>query len=263
MQIGLFGGTGRMGRANIQAIIQDEEISLGSVQARATSSLMGCDAGELAGLGKLGVAVTASLEPQAVDVVIDFTLPETLSANLEWCIKHQKPIVIGTTGLDDSQMQQIRDAAQQIPVVWAANMSVGINLLLNLVKQASEVLGDTADIEIIEAHHRHKIDAPSGTAVVLGKTVADALGRDLSKCAVYGREGNTGEREQNTIGFATVRGGDVVGDHTVLFADEGERVELTHKASSRLTFAKGAVRAAKWLSRQSAGLYGMSDVLGF
>ncbi len=178
------------------------------------------------------------------------------------CVIHNKPIVIGTTGLNKEQKVQLNEAAKKIPIVFAANYSVGVNLLLNLVKQASRIMGHSADIEIMEAHHRHKLDAPSGTAMALGEVISEELDRPLEEHAVYGREGHTGERDPNTIGFATVRAGDIVGEHTVLFAEMGERLELTHKATSRLTFAKGAVRASEWLVNKPAGLYDMRDVLG-
>jgi 4-hydroxy-tetrahydrodipicolinate reductase len=195
-------------------------------------------------------------------VVIDFTgLAPTLN-HLSICREHGKKIVIGTTGFDDAQKAQIADASKDIGVVFAPNMSVGVNLCFKLLDMAARVMGDDCDIEIIEAHHRHKLDAPSGTAVRMGEVVADALGRDLAKVAVYGREGQTGERERETIGFETIRAGDVVGEHTVWFATEGERVEITHKASSRMTFAKGAARAAAWLEGIDAGLFDMQDVLG-
>jgi 4-hydroxy-tetrahydrodipicolinate reductase len=188
-------------------------------------------------------------------------LPEVMLKNLAFCRKAGKAMVIGTTGLDAAQKQLLVEAGKDIPIVFAANFSVGVNLSLKLLDMAARVLGDDADIEIIEAHHRHKIDAPSGTALRMGEVIASALDRDLQKVAVYGREGHTGARERETIGFATVRGGDVVGDHTVLFACEGERLEITHKASSRMTFAKGAVRAALWLDAREPGLYDMQDVL--
>ncbi|MNF99362.1 4-hydroxy-tetrahydrodipicolinate reductase [compost metagenome] len=194
-------------------------------------------------------------------MLIDFTLPEVMLKNLAFCRKAGKAMVIGTTGLDAAQKQLLAEAGKDIPIVFAANFSVGVNLSLKLLDMAARVLGDDADIEIIEAHHRHKIDAPSGTALRMGEVIAEALDRDLQKVAVYGREGHTGVRERETIGFATVRGGDVVGDHTVLFACEGERLEITHKASSRMTFAKGAVRAALWLDGREPGLYDMQDVL--
>ena len=219
--------------------------------------------GELVSLGQLGVPLSSDL--QAVvddfDVLIDFTLPEVMLKNLEICRQSGKAMVIGTTGLSPAQKQLLAEAGKDIPIVFAANFSVGVNLSLKLLDMAARVMGEDADIEIIEAHHRHKIDAPSGTALRMGEVIADALGRDLQKVAVYGREGHTGARERETIGFATVRGGDVVGDHTVLFATEGERLEITHKASSRMTFAKGAVRAALWLKGREPGLFDMQDVL--
>jgi 4-hydroxy-tetrahydrodipicolinate reductase len=196
------------------------------------------------------------------DVLIDFTRPEPTLANLEICRQAGRRAVIGTTGFSEQEKAQIKAAAQDIGVVFAPNMSVGVNLCLKLLDVAARVLGDEVDIEVIEAHHRHKVDAPSGTALRMGEVVAEALGRDLKDCAVYGREGHTGERDRKTIGFETIRAGDIVGDHTVLFAGTGERIEITHKASSRMTFANGAVRAASWLTGQKTGLYDMRDVLG-
>jgi 4-hydroxy-tetrahydrodipicolinate reductase len=195
-------------------------------------------------------------------VYIDFTLPDACMDNLAWCVANKKPIVIGTTGLSKAQLAKIDDAALHIPVVFAANMSVGVNLLVNLLKTAAKVMGESSDIEIWEAHHRFKKDAPSGTALMLGQAIADELDRDLDKVSVYGREGDTGERDRETIGFATIRAGDIVGEHTAMFADIGERIEITHKASSRLTFAKGAVRGALWLKGKDVKLYDMQDVLG-
>jgi len=195
------------------------------------------------------------------DVLIDFTHPSVTLQNLALCRQAGKAMIIGTTGFGAEEKQLLAEAGKEIPIVFAANFSVGVNLCLKLLDTAARVLGDEVDIEIIEAHHRHKVDAPSGTALRMGEVVAQALGRDLAEVAVYGREGQTGARERQTIGFATVRAGDVVGDHTVLFAGDGERVEITHKASSRMTFAKGAVRAALWLEGREAGLYDMQDVL--
>jgi 4-hydroxy-tetrahydrodipicolinate reductase len=195
-------------------------------------------------------------------VVIDFTTIEATLQHLSWCVSHTVPCVIGTTGFSVQQEAVIRVASETIPVVYAPNFSVGVNVVFDLLDRAARVFGDSVDIEVIEAHHRHKVDAPSGTALAMGRVVADALDRDLEKVAVYGREGQTGARPRDQIGFATVRAGDVVGEHTVLFAADGERVEITHKASSRRTFANGAVRAAIWASRQNAGLYSMRDVLG-
>ncbi len=231
---------------------------------RPDSTLVGADAGELAGVGKLGVLVSHSLTKvvDAFDVVIDFTSPQATMVNLEVCRQHGKGIVIGTTGLSEEQKASIKKASADIGVVFAPNMSVGVNLCFRLLELAARVMGEDADIEIIEAHHRHKVDAPSGTALGMGEVIANTLGRDLKEVAVYGREGHTGPRDSKTIGFETIRAGDVVGEHTVWFATEGERVEITHKASSRMTFAKGAVRAAGWLHGRDAGLYDMQDVLG-
>jgi 4-hydroxy-tetrahydrodipicolinate reductase len=196
------------------------------------------------------------------DVLIDFTRPEPTLAHLEICRQAGRRMVIGTTGFSDEQKERIATAAQDIAIVFAPNMSVGVNLCLKLLDMAARVLGEDVDVEIIEAHHRYKVDAPSGTALRMGEVVAAALGRDLKSCAVYGRQGHTGERDRKTIGFETIRAGDIVGDHTVLFAGSGERVEITHKASSRMTFANGALRAAAWLTQQDAGLFDMQDVLG-
>jgi 4-hydroxy-tetrahydrodipicolinate reductase len=264
IRIAVTGAGGRMGRMLIEACRQAEGVAVTAAIERPGSTLIGADAGELAGVGKLDVPVVDSLEKvlDRFDVLIDFTRPEPTVANLAVCRRAGKAVVIGTTGLNDEQKAAIQAAAREIPIVFAANFSVGVNLCLKLLDSAARVLGDDWDVEIIEAHHRHKVDAPSGTALRLGEVVAHALGRNLKEVAVYGREGVTGERDRKTIGFATVRAGDVVGDHTVLFATEGERVEITHKASSRMTFAKGAVRASAWLGGKPAGLYDMQDVLG-
>ena len=263
-RIAVMGAAGRMGKTLVDAVQQRSPLSgLTAAIVRPGSSLIGADAGELAALGRIGVPLSADLQAvvEDFDVLIDFTLPEVMLKNLEICRASGKAMVIGTTGLNAGQKQLLVEAGKDIPIVFAANFSVGVNLSLKLLDMAARVMGDDADIEIIEAHHRHKIDAPSGTALRMGEVIADALGRDLQKVAVYGREGHTGARDRETIGFATVRGGDVVGDHTVLFAAEGERLEITHKASSRMTFAKGAVRAALWLDGSQAGLYDMQDVL--
>jgi 4-hydroxy-tetrahydrodipicolinate reductase len=264
-KIAVFGANGRMGRVLIDAIAQSESATLSAALVRAGSSLVGLDCGELAGIARQNLKLVDNIDAYAsdIEVVIDFTLPEALSANLSWCLHHHKPMIIGTTGLSVNQKSELQAVAKHIPIVFAANYSVGVNLMLNLVRQSAKVMGHSADIEIIEAHHRFKKDAPSGTAMAIGEAIADELGRDLQECAVYGREGDTGERQQQTIGFATVRAGDVVGEHTALFADIGERLEITHKASSRLTFAKGAVLAADWLKNKPAGLYDMEHVLGF
>ncbi len=261
----VLGANGRMGRALIETIHLDSQVSLGAAIVRSNSSWIGVDAGEMVGIGRKEVALTDDFESIAngIDVAIDFTLPIAMMSNLSRCVTLGKAMVIGTTGLNDMEKQQLQQAAKHIPIVFAANFSVGVNLLIKLAQQTAQVMGHSADIEITETHHRFKKDAPSGTAMALGEAIADTLGRDLSQCAVYGREGDTGERNHETIGFATIRAGDVVGDHTVLFADLGERLELTHKASSRLTFAKGAVHAAKWVMGRPPGLYSMQDVLGF
>ncbi|MEJ2397205.1 MAG: 4-hydroxy-tetrahydrodipicolinate reductase [Gammaproteobacteria bacterium] len=263
-RIAITGAAGRMGRAWIEATQQTQGLELSVALERPGSSVVGADAGELAGIGHLGVAVTDNLAAVTddFDVFIDFTRPEVTQANLAICREAGKRIVIGTTGFDETQKQLIRESSTSIATVFAPNMSVGVNLCLKLLDTAARVMGEYTDIEIIEAHHRHKVDAPSGTALRMGEVVASALGRDLKACAVYGREGQTGERERKTIGFETIRAGDIVGEHTVMFADIGERVEITHKASSRMTFAKGAVRAAAWLMQHDSGLFDMQDVLG-
>lgn len=265
--IGIFGANGRMGRALVTVATElqtTRQLQLGAATVRAGSSLIGVDAGELAGCGKNGLKLTeTSLSAvQQADVWIDFTMPEAMLSQLEFAVAAGKAMVIGVTGLSDEQYAKVQAASKVIPIVWAPNMSVGVNLLLHLVQTAAKVMGQSADIEIIEAHHRFKKDAPSGTALAIGNSIAKAIGRDLNACAVYGREGITGEREQQTIGFATVRGGDIIGDHTALFADLGERLEITHKASSRSTFAQGAMRAALWLQNKQPGLYSMQQVLG-
>jgi 4-hydroxy-tetrahydrodipicolinate reductase len=225
---------------------------------------VGADAGELVGQGHRSAPIQSNLDAFASSspVVIDFTTIDATLDHLQWCVTQGVPCVIGTTGFSDAQEMMIAEAGATIPVVYAPNFSVGVNVVFDLLDRASRVFGDSVDIEVIEAHHRHKVDAPSGTALAMGRVVANALDRDLNQVAVYGREGQTGARPREQIGFATVRAGDVVGDHTVLFAAEGERVEITHKASSRRTFANGAVRAAIWASTQQPGLYSMRDVLG-
>lgn len=263
IQVAINGAAGRMGRCLIQAVKETEGLELAAAIDRADSSLIGVDAGELSGVGKLGVTISHDVAgaTKISDIIIDFTLPEVTMALLPYCAQNQCRPIIGTTGFDAAQKQTIEDTATKIATILAPNMSVGVNLSLKLLDLAARVLGDSVDIEIIEAHHRHKVDAPSGTALRMGEVVADALGRDLKECAIYGREGRTGERDRQTIGFATVRAGDVVGDHTVLFAADGERLEITHKASSRMTFAYGAMRAATWLAERQTGLFDMQDVL--
>ncbi len=263
-RIAVMGAAGRMGKTLIEAVQLVDGASLSAAIDRADSSLVGVDVGELVAQGKIGVNLSGDLSAvlDQFDVLIDFTHPSVTLKNLEICRQAGKSMVIGTTGFSPDEKQLLAEAGKQISIVFAANFSVGVNLCLKLLDTAARVLGDDVDIEIIEAHHRHKVDAPSGTALRMGEVVANALGRDLQKVAVYGREGQTGARERETIGFSTVRAGDVVGDHTVLFAADGERVEITHKASSRMTFAKGAVRAAQWLQNRQPGLYDMQDVLG-
>ncbi len=263
-KLAITGANGRMGRTLIEAGQQSDGSTVSAAFERPGSSVIGQDAGALAGIGeiKVPVAESTTIGSADFDVLIDFTRPEVTLANIEACRASERRMVIGTTGFSEDERQQIVDASKDIAIVFAPNMSVGVNLCFKLLDIAARVMGDEVDIEVIEAHHRHKVDAPSGTALRMGEVVADALGRDLSECAVYGREGNTGERDRGTIGFETIRAGDIVGDHTVMFADIGERVEITHKASSRMTFASGAVRAAQWLMNQDTGLYDMQDVLG-
>jgi 4-hydroxy-tetrahydrodipicolinate reductase len=259
----IAGCSGRMGQALIEAVLLDQELTLHAALDRADSPMIGRDAGETFGK-QTGVLITGNLAQalSGADVLVDFTRPEPSLAYLAACQAANVGMVIGTTGFTTAQKEIIQQAAKEIPIVFAPNMSVGVNLLINLVQSAAKVLHEGYDVEIIEAHHRHKVDAPSGTALRLGEAAAQALNRNLDECAIYGREGVTGERNPQTIGFATIRGGDVVGDHTVLFAGIGERVELTHKASSRATFALGALRAAKYLKNQTSGLFDMQDVLG-
>jgi len=263
IKVAVMGAAGRMGKALIQAINEDPQTELTAGIVEPSSTLVGVDLGELAGIGKLGVAASGSVKGSldAFEVLIDFTTIETTLANAELCASAGKQLIVGTTGLKDEQKALLAKAAEQTPIVFAPNMSVGVNLCFKLLEMAAAALGDDYDVEIVEAHHRHKVDAPSGTALGMGEAVAGALGRDLKEVAVYGREGHTGARDPKTIGFATMRVGDVVGDHTVVFGTEGERVEITHKASSRMTFAKGAVRACKWLQGKPAALYSMQDVL--
>jgi 4-hydroxy-tetrahydrodipicolinate reductase len=263
IRIAINGASGRMGKALIDIVAANANTTLTAAIERPDSSLVGADAGELIGIGMLGVTLTGDIEQvvDAFDVLIDFSAPASTLKNLQVCARHNKAIVIGTTGFSDAEKTEMLSYQSKIPVCVAANYSTGVNLCFKLLDIAAKVLGDDYDVEIYEAHHRHKVDAPSGTALRMGEVVADALGRDLNTTAVYGREGQTGARNRDTIGFATVRGGDVVGDHTVMFMADGERVEITHKASSRHSFARGAVRAAQWLAAQKPGLFDMQDVL--
>lgn len=259
-RIAIAGVGGRMGQVLVQAVAEHPQAQLGAVSERAGSALVGAP---LAGAAPAPAVVSDLATVVAdFDVLIDFTRPEATLAHAALCQAQGKCLVVGTTGLTPAQQAELAAVAQDIPVVFAPNMSVGVNLTFKLAELAARVLGDSVDIEIIEAHHRHKVDAPSGTALHLGRIIADTLGRDLETDAVYGREGQTGARQRRTIGFSTIRAGDIVGEHTTLFAADGERVEITHRASSRMTFASGAVRAAVWLRDQPPGLYDMQDVLG-
>lgn len=259
-RIAIAGVGGRMGEALVQAVAEHPEARLGAASEREGSDLLGRDVGA----PDTRVRVVADLADVLgdFDVLIDFTRPEATVTHAALCRAHGKQLVVGTTGLSAEQQAALGAAAGVTPVVFAPNMSVGVNLSFKLVELAARVLGDAVDIEIVEAHHRHKVDAPSGTALRLGRIVAETLGRNLDADAVYGREGHTGARDRRTIGFATIRAGDIVGEHTTLFAADGERLEITHRASSRMTFAAGAVRAAVWLGGQPPGLYDMQDVLG-
>jgi 4-hydroxy-tetrahydrodipicolinate reductase len=264
LRIAIAGVGGRMGRTLVQACVINPEVHVSAATERPGSSLIGADAGEVAGLRALGVTIVSDLAQaeQELDVLIDFTRPAGTLRNLEWCRSNACRLVVGTTGLGETGKAAIAAVAEEIPVVFAPNMSVGVNLSLKLMELAAGVLGDEVDIEVIESHHRHKVDAPSGTALAMGEVLASALGRDLDDCAVYARHGQTGERDRKTIGFQSIRAGDIVGEHTVMFAGEGERLEITHKATSRMNFARGAVRAALWLADRDPGLYDMQDVLG-
>ncbi|EKF75371.1 dihydrodipicolinate reductase [Alcanivorax hongdengensis A-11-3] len=264
MKVGIIGAAGRMGRILIEATLANPQTTLAAAVDVPGSSLIGADAGELVGQGGQGVFLVDDLGKVVndADVFIDFTVPQATVANVDICRAAGTKLVIGTTGLNDEQKAALREAAGDIAICFAPNYSIGVNLCFKLLETAARVMGEDADIEVIEAHHRHKIDAPSGTALRLGEVVAQTLGRDLKDCAVYGREGQTGARDRKTIGFETIRGGDIVGDHTVLFAADGERVEITHKASSRMAFGRGAVHAAAWLADHDKGLFDMQDVLG-
>ena len=263
-RIAVAGVSGRMGKTLVEAIAASEKSTLGAATERAGSDTIGQDVGPLCGVAPMGVVIVSSLFEvlDDFDTLIDFTSPEATLAHLKTCAEAGKNVVIGTTGFSDAQKEEIQQASLQTSVVFAPNMSVGVNLCFKLLEVAAGILGEDSDIEIIEAHHRHKKDAPSGTALKMGEIIADTLGRDLKECAVYGREGVTGERDRQTIGFETIRAGDIVGDHTVMFAGAGERIEITHKSNSRMTYASGAVRAALWLDSQQNGLFDMHDVLG-
>ncbi|WP_068634810.1 4-hydroxy-tetrahydrodipicolinate reductase [Thauera butanivorans] len=263
IRVAIAGASGRMGRMLIEAVLGAEGVVLGSAFDRPGTPFIGRDAGEMAGV-VTGVAIgdDARVAIAAADCVIDFTRPEGTLQHLALARGLGKAMVIGTTGLDAQGKAAIAEAARDVPVVFAPNMAVGVNAVFKLLEVAARILSEGYDVEVIEAHHRFKVDAPSGTALRMGEVVARELGRDLDACAIYGREGHTGERKAETIGFSTIRGGDVVGDHTVLFAGIGERIEITHKSGSRMPYALGSVRAVKFLQGRENGLFDMQDVLG-
>lgn len=263
-RIAVTGAAGRMGRTLMEAIMAAPGCTLSAALERPDSSLLGADALELAGLGRGAVVLQGDLAAALddFDVLIDFSTPAATLENARICAESGKGMVIGTTGFSPEQKAELQRCCAGVAVCMAANFSVGVNLCFRLLDTAARVLGDEVDVEIYEAHHRHKVDAPSGTALRMGEVVADALGRDLQSVALYGRQGQTGARSRETIGFATVRAGDIVGDHTVMFCADGERVEIAHKASSRMSFARGAVRAACWLQSAGHGWFDMQDVLG-
>ena len=265
VRLGICGAAGRMGKTILEVCHETRGVKIGAAIEQKGSPMISKDAGEQAGLGKIGVAIVDDIDRVAdrFDVLIDFTLAASVPGNVEKCRRAGKNIVIGTTGLSEAQKKVINQAAKEIAIVFAPNMSIGVNLCFKLLETAAKVIGEDADIEIIEAHHREKKDAPSGTSLKMGEIIANTLSRDLKKNAIYGREGVTGVRDKKTIGFETIRAGDIVGEHTVMFATNGERVEISHKATSRKTFASGAVRAAQWVSNKKTGLYDMQDVLGF
>jgi len=263
-RIAVCGAAGRMGKAILDVCNETDDVMVTVAVERTSSSKLGTDSGEVAGIEKNNVPIVADITTVIADfdIAIDFTLPEATINTLEQCKNAGKAMVIGTTGFDDAQKATIQSASESIAIVFAPNMSIGVNLCFKLTELAAGIIGEDSDIEIIEAHHRMKKDAPSGTAVRLGEIVASKLGRNLKDCAVYGRGGITGERDKNSIGFEAIRAGDIVGEHTVMFANKGERIEITHKASSRSIFASGAIRAAHWLTEKEKGLYDMQDVLG-
>ncbi|MEM8843730.1 MAG: 4-hydroxy-tetrahydrodipicolinate reductase [Pseudomonadota bacterium] len=262
--IAINGATGRMGRALVHACTEYKESTLCAALVRENSKFIDQDAGVVAGIVEQGIAISSNRidVPGCCDIWIDFTLPEGVMNAMSFCVEKKIPMVIGSTGFSNEQKCVIAEAAQEIPVVFAPNMSVGVNLCLSILKTAARTLGEDYDVEIVEAHHKNKVDAPSGTAIRMGEVIADTQGIDLSEKAEYTRHGNIGVREKGVIGFQTIRAGDIVGEHTVTFAGIGERIEIAHKASSRLTFARGAIRAAIWLKGKPAGLYDMQDVLG-
>jgi len=264
LRVAITGAAGRMGRSLVGAVLASGSgVRLGAATVEAGDPALGADAGLLVAGRPVGVPMVESLGhcPGGFDALIDFTSPAALAGHAAHCREHGKALVVGTTGLGPEHQRLLAACAEAAPVLHSPNMSLGVNLSLALLRQAATALGDGFDVEIVEVHHRHKKDAPSGTALAMGRAVAESLGRELDDCAVYGREGIGGERDRKTIGFATVRGGDIVGEHTVIFAGPGERLEITHKAGGRMTFAHGALRAARWLAGKPPGLYTLSDVL--
>ena len=264
IKVGVIGAGGRMGRMLIEAVQNNPKTILNAAIERQGSSLVGADAGEVAAIGRLEVQIVDELEAviNDIDVLIDFSLPDATEKNMQVCAEHNVAMVIGTTGFNEAQEQVLAKASGKIAIVYAGNYSTGVNLSLKLLGMAAKAFGNDADVEIIEAHHKHKIDAPSGTAYMMAEAVAEARGQNLKDVAIYGREGQTGERESGTIGIHAVRGGEIVGDHTVMFIADGEVVEITHRARERTTCAAGAVRAATWVTEQAIGQYDMQDVLG-
>lgn len=262
--VGVIGAGGRMGRMLIEAVKDNSQTTLNAAIERQGSSLVGADAGEVAAIGRLDVAIVDDLTSviHDIDVLIDFSLPDATEQNMKICAEHNIAMVIGTTGFNEQQEQVLARASERVAIVYAGNYSTGVNLSLKLLAMAAKAFGNDADVEVLEAHHKHKIDAPSGTAYMMAEAVAEARGQNLKDVAVYGREGQTGEREAGTIGIHAIRGGEIIGDHTVMFIADGEVVEITHRARARMTFAAGAVRAATWVIQQSAGQYNMQDVLG-
>ena len=264
INVGVIGAGGRMGRMLIEAVQDNPQTTLNAAIERQGSSLVGADAGEVAAIGRLEVQIVDDLKAviNDIDVLIDFSLPDATEQNMQICAANKVAMVIGTTGFNEQQEQVLKEASKQIAIVYAGNYSTGVNLSLKLLAMAAKAFGNDADVEVIEAHHKHKIDAPSGTAYMMAEAVAEARGQNLKDVAIYGREGQTGEREAGSIGIHAIRGGEIIGDHTVMFIADGEVVEITHRARARMTFAAGAVRAATWVIEQSAGQYNMQDVLG-
>lgn len=264
IRVGVIGAGGRMGRMLIEATTQNPNTTLKAAIERQGSSLVGADAGEVVGVGVLNVQIVDDLPAviDSIDVLIDFSLPDATEQNLRICAEHNTAMVIGTTGFNDAQKAELAKASERIAIVYAGNYSTGVNVSLKLLEMAAKAFGKDADVEIIEAHHKHKIDAPSGTAYMMAEAVAKARGQNLDEVAIYGREGQTGTREGGTIGIHAIRGGEIVGDHKVMFIADGEMVEITHHARERMTFAAGAVRASTWIVQQAAGQYDMQDVLG-